>query len=132
MTADGNVVGILGKVLTEEECPPELRPFMKELAAIGRHAKEIEEEDTEFAMKLAQRGGSVPVPRMERVKMILEGGVGYEQGRKEAQDGRRSVEGRAVAFTNRINALSLGLTRLKTFRERQREVFTVLAGVGVS
>jgi hypothetical protein len=130
ITAEGNIVGVLGKELTRGECPPELCPFMDELATIGRQAKEIENEDTEFAMKCAQRGIAMPIPRMERVRLMLEGGVGHEQGRKEAKDGRRSVEGRAVAFANRINTLSLGMTKLKAFRQRQGEVFKILAAIG--
>jgi hypothetical protein len=59
---------------------------------------------------------------------MLEEGVGHDVG--QGSEGRRSVEGRAVAFTNRVNALALGLTRLKAFKERQRDVFKVLAGIG--
>ena len=46
--------------------------------------------------------------------------------------GRRSVEGRAVAFANGVNAVALGITRFPQFRERQAEVFKVLAAVGGS
>ncbi|KAJ7087804.1 hypothetical protein C8R44DRAFT_27706 [Mycena epipterygia] len=130
MTADGAVIGVLGQNLTLAQCPPELRPFMAELAAIGRAARELQEEDDETAMKCAQRGKEIPQTRMDRVRMMLEEGVGYEQGRRDNEEGRRSVEGRAVSFTNRINALSLGMTRLKAFRERQGDVFKVLAGIG--
>jgi hypothetical protein len=103
---------------------------MSELAAIGDQAKVIAEEDNQTAMILAQRGEDIPLSRLDRVKMMLEEGVGYEQGLRDARNGRRSVEGRAVAFANRINSLSLGLTRLRAFRERQDDVFMVLAGVG--
>jgi hypothetical protein len=103
---------------------------MVELGSIGHQAKEMEEEDNEMAMKLVERGEDVPVPRMDRVGMMLKEGVGYARGRMDADQGRRSVEGRAVAFTNRINALSLGMTRLKAFKERQADVFKVLAGIG--
>lgn len=130
MTPDGAVVGVLGQPLTLADCPAELRPFMAELAAIGRQAREIEEADNEAAMRYAQRGEEVPTSRMDRVKIMLEEGVGYADGRREAEEGRRSVEGRAVAFTNRINALSLGMTRLRAFKERQEDVFKVLAGIG--
>ncbi|TFK31596.1 hypothetical protein BDQ12DRAFT_693923 [Crucibulum laeve] len=130
VTPDGAVVGVLGTPLTIEQCPPPLRPFMAELAAIGQQAREIEEQDNNTAMEHAQRGEDIPQTRMERVRMMLEEGVGYERGRREAEDGRRSVEGRAVAFTNRINALSLGLTKLRAFRERQDDVFKILAAIG--
>ena len=130
MTPEGAVIGVLGKPLTLAECPRELRPFMAELAAIGHQAKAIEEEDNQTAMALAQHGKDIPLSRLDRVKMMLEEGIGYEQGLQEAQNGRRSVEGRAVAFANRVNSLSFGMTRLKAFRERQNDVFKVLAGVG--
>jgi len=42
---------------------------------------------------------------------------------------RRSIEGRAIFLLNRINGLALGMTKLRAFRERQSEVFKVLAGV---
>lgn len=105
---------------------------MMELAAIGRQAKEIEEQDNELAMKYAQQGREIPPSRMDRVIRMLEDGVGCmtSHGGEEGEGGRRSVEGRAVAFTNRINALSLGMTKLKAFRERQDDVFKVLAGIG--
>ena len=46
-------------------------------------------------------------------------GVGYDNDdRDENRGGRRSVEGHAVAFANKVNALGLALTKLKPFRER--------------
>jgi len=130
VNSDGSIVGVLGKPLTLAECPRELRPFMMELAGIGQSAKSMEEEDNEIAMNLAQEGKDIPVSRLDRVRMMLEEGVGYERGLRDVAAGRRSVEGRAVAFANRINSLSLGMTRLKAFRERQEDVFKVLAGIG--
>jgi len=91
-------------------------------------AKEVQEEDTEEAMKLVQAGKDIPPPQMERMKLMLEEGVGHDA--RQGSNGRRSVEGWAVAFANRINALALGMTQLKVFRERQRDVFKVLAGIG--
>lgn len=129
VTPDGGVRGVLGQELTLGSCPMELRPFMMELAAIGRHANEIEEEDTEEAMKLAERGRDIPPPRLERVREMLERGAGHEGRRAQDEAGRASVEGRAVAFANRVNTLALGMTRLRAFRERQDEVFKVLSGV---
>ena len=124
MTAEGGVVGVLGKELTLAECPPELRPFMIELGAIGREAQAMEEEDNATAMALAAREESDAnagvLGRLDRVRGMLEDGTGT---------GRRSIEGRTIGLANRINALSLGLTRLRPFRERQAEVFAVLSGV---
>lgn len=127
ITPDGEVIGVVGKRLTLDECPPQLRPFMTELVGIGRAATEMEEADTEAAIKLASQGKVVPPSKLDRVKKMLEGGIGVERG---TTDGRSSVEGRAVAFSNRINSLSLSMTKLKAFRERQDYVFKILAGIG--
>jgi len=133
---------------------------MMELCAIGERAKEIDEEDSLASVEAMQRGKELPAPRMDRVRDILEGGVGhvYNQRRSRSpqpggghscngsarssaeydpldtrtSDPRRrttSTENRAVAFANRINALALGMTRLRAFRERQEAVFKVLIGV---
>ncbi|KAG7089027.1 hypothetical protein E1B28_010738 [Marasmius oreades] len=129
----GSVVGVLGTTLSVDECPSEFRPFMLELGVIGREAKGMEEEDQLMAVEYAQRGGGmgeIPATRMDRVKSMLVNGVGNEQRRREEDEGRGSPAGRAVAFANRVNGLSLALTNLKTFRERQEEVFRVLAGIG--
>ncbi|KAH8092629.1 hypothetical protein BXZ70DRAFT_449224 [Cristinia sonorae] len=155
--------GVLGQPLRLSMCPPELRPFMAELCAIGEKVKEIDEEDSVMSVQAMQEGKELPPPRMDRVRDILEGGVGHAYNRQRSRspqprgngdarrsgDGRRSAEydpldtrstdprrrttsteNRAVAFANRINALALGMTRLRAFRERQEGVFKVLAGVG--
>lgn len=130
--ADGGAVWLVrGTRLTVAECPAPLRPLMREFVAIGGEAARIEDEDTEAALALAQEGLTVPVPRLERARMLLERGAGYDVQEEERDaSGRRSAEGRAVAFANRVNALALGMTRLPQFRERQAEVFRVLAAVG--
>ena len=95
--------------------------------------KRIEGEDAEAVIALAQQGRAVPVPRLERARMLLECVAGYnvrEGDRERDMCGRRRAEGRAIAFANRVNALALGMTRLPQFRERQAEVFRVLAAVG--
>jgi len=160
--------GVLGKSLSMEECPPELRPFMKELCDIGIKAREMEEEDSEASVKALQEGHTPPIPRIDRVRDILQGGVGhvYNEGRRSGESSRSgsgrtspnedghhhhhhhhrhssqgdtrspdprrrttSTENRAVAFANRVNALALGMTKLRAFRERQEAVFKVLIGV---
>ncbi len=71
---------------------------MSELAAIGREVAHIEEEDTMEAIRLVQEGrdGEVPVPRLERVRLLLERGAGYDVD--SGGDGRRSTEGRASEY----------------------------------
>ena len=135
--------GVLGQTLALRECPAALKPFMAELCAVGAALRAMEEEDSEATVRALQRGDAeLPVPRHERVREILERGVGHARrasdlGRGGDGDGeeamrrrRTSTEGRAVAFANRINALALGMTGLRAFRERQEMVFRVLAGVG--
>ncbi|KAL0953307.1 hypothetical protein HGRIS_004556 [Hohenbuehelia grisea] len=133
ITPDGvGVRGILGTTLTAGEVPLELRPFMSELLSVAKQAKEIEVEDDEIAMKCAVEGREPPdAPRMERARTMLLEGVGYQFSQNGHDDDgrRRSLEGRAVAFVNRVNALALGMTRLSTFRERQDDVFKVLSGI---
>ncbi len=106
---------------------------MSEFSAIGREAVHIEEEDTMEAIRLVQEGrdGEVAVPRLERTRLLLERGAGYDID-DSGSNGRQSAEGRTVAFANRVNALALAMTQLPQFKERQDEVFRVLAGVGLS
>ena len=97
--------------------------------------KDCEAEDDADAVDVISKGGVPPEPRMERTKKVLENGVGYDtrraRGRGAMNANRRSLRGRALTLANRINALALGTTRLKAFRERQNNVFSVLAGLGL-
>ncbi|KAJ4477558.1 hypothetical protein J3R30DRAFT_235308 [Lentinula aciculospora] len=130
LTPEGAIVGVLGTPLTLDDCPPTLRRFMLELAAIGRQAVEIQDADDARAVKFASQGNDIPTSRMERVRQMLLEGIGCSSQRRGEEEGRRSVQGKAVAFANRINGLSLALTHLKAFRDRQGQVFEVLAGIG--
>lgn len=134
VTPDGAIRAVMGQNLTIAKSPREYRPFLRELVAIGSTVKETENEDNEEAIEIIKKGGAPPEPRMERTKKVLENGVGYDnrryRSREEIAANRRSVRGRAVTLANRINALALGTTRLKAFRERQKDVFSVLAGLG--
>jgi hypothetical protein len=136
MTPSGGIRAVMGQELRLEMCPRELVPFMTEFVAIGSTAKEYEAQDNADAIEVISRGDVPPEPRMERTKKVLEGGVGYGYRRRQRSgedgrnDNRRSVGGRAVTLANRINALALGMTRLKAFRDRQNDVFSVLAGLG--
>jgi hypothetical protein len=131
-TATGSIRGILGKEITLTECPADFKPVMKELSALGEQTRTMMEADDENALKLAAQGRVVPEPRIDRVKKMLERGVGYEEREDdrtpEIEEGRRSIEGRSVQFANRLNVLALQLSRLPTFRERQDAVFEILAG----
>jgi hypothetical protein len=129
---DSVVIGVRGVPLKLSDCPAPLRPLMSEFSAIGREAAHIEEEDNMVAIQLVQEGreGEMAVPRLERARLLLERGAGYDVD--GGNNGRRSAEGRAVAFANRVNALALAMTQLPQFKERQDEVFRVLAGVGSS
>lgn len=137
--------GVLDKTLTLSECPPELRPFMKELCEIGKMARDVVEDDTMIVVKALSEGKDAPAPRMDRVREVIRGGVGWayddnnsehvgrngssDTGSRESRRRTTSTENRAVAFANRINALALSMTKLRAFRERQDIVFKVLAGV---
>lgn len=150
--------GVLDKSLSLSDCPAELQPFMRELCALGVDARTMEDEDSEASVRALQADPAeeLPMPRMDRVRQVLKGGVGWVYddansdnelenedtgrdgiGRKPttaAERGERrrtvSTQNRAVAYANRINALALGITKLGGFRERQEEVFQVLVGVG--
>lgn len=159
-SSDGAPVihGVLDRTLSLSDCPPELRPFMKELCEIGQKMREMEEEDSEVTVDALQHGQEPPIPRLDRVRDIIEGGVGHVYNEPQPRsprvsgEGRRShesasdrgsirsptpdprrrttsTENRAVAFANRINALALAMTKLRAFRERQDMVFKVLTGV---
>ena len=134
ITPDGAIRAVMGHQLTLEMWPRELKPFMTELVSIGSAVKDCEAEDDADAIDIISKGGAPPEPRMERTKKVLENGVGYDNRRQRAaadrNANRRSVRGRALTLANRINALALGTTRLKAFRDRQNDVFSVLAGLG--
>jgi DNA-binding Lrp family transcriptional regulator len=126
------IISVLGTPLTLDECPADLRPLMRELMDIGSSALKLIEEDDELAIRALSSGQDVQEEtRMERVKKILLEGVGYEYRRVGSFGGRRrSVEGRGLAFSNRIGELAVRMTALRAFRERQYGVFKVLVGIG--
>jgi hypothetical protein len=111
---------------------------MLELMSIGETANDIVEEDNNLIMDAIQRGdegmGECET-RLERVKTILIEGVGCESNRNDDEENgvrtrKRSVQGRAVAFANRIGGLTLRMMSLPAFRERQDSVFKILGGIG--
>ncbi|KAH9015659.1 hypothetical protein EDB85DRAFT_2156499 [Lactarius pseudohatsudake] len=90
VAADGDDGGAMwlvrGTRLTVTECPERLRPLMREFVAVDVEAALIEEEDTAAAMALAQDGRAVPVPRVERARLVLERGAGYDIREGEERD----------------------------------------------
>jgi hypothetical protein len=138
ITQEGSVRGVLGQEMTIQQCPHELKPLMLEFAAISLSAKDAEEEDDREAVELVSRGKQPPEPQMERVRKVLERGIGYDvrsmtellSPRSDDEDDKRSIGGRAVALANKINGLALSMTGLQAFRDRQKDVFAVLAGIG--
>ena len=133
LTPEGGVRGVLGRDLTLEDCPEHLRPLMLELGAIGQEAALCATEDNDDAMWLAARGKQIPEPRMDRVRKILQSGVGYDERERSAdqdEDGRRSTEGRAVKFANKVNKLALIMNSLPAFQSYAKDVFEVLRALG--
>ncbi|KAF8123457.1 hypothetical protein EV363DRAFT_1435892 [Boletus edulis] len=133
---DGSIDGGAGMQITVKECPEALRPLMVELADIGKQVKKMRREDTDAAIEAAQRGEEPDVPRLDQLTRMLQEGVGCDRGPSAHHhngDGghvrRTSVQGRTVAFSNRINSLALKIYKIKTFRERQSEVFEILSAV---
>jgi len=118
-----------GHKLTLNACPEPLRPFMSELIAIGRDAQAMQAADDEATIKAVERGDEdIPEPMFERVKDIIIDGVRVRRASAEAgsRSRRGSVEGRAVTFANRVNGLGLSISKIKAFRDREKEVFEVL------
>ncbi|KAG1750280.1 hypothetical protein EDB19DRAFT_1679487 [Suillus lakei] len=118
-----------GHKLTPDACPEPLRPFMMELISIGRDAQVMQDEDNEATIKAIESGDEdIPEPRFERVQAIIVDGVRVGGGTADdrCRTRKMSVEGRVVAFANRVNALGLSISRIKAFRDREKEVFDVL------
>ncbi|KAF8880610.1 hypothetical protein CPB85DRAFT_1340958 [Mucidula mucida] len=98
------------------------------MGVMGRES--IREDDDDAAVNALTHGKALPEPTMERIRDLLVYGA---RGRRNSNDSARSPspEGKTLSFANRISALSLGMTRLRAFRERQEEIFSILRGVGV-
>ncbi|KAG8968150.1 hypothetical protein FRC03_008503 [Tulasnella sp. 419] len=148
LTPEGNVKAVLGAELKLEDCPPGYRPFMLELSGISQKVKEMATEDDDKAMEILTEDSEavLPEPRIDHVKRMLERGIGRENDeltdsapevgggrsttarRRSTRSRSRSTDGSAVRLSNRINTLALNMMKLEAFRERQHDVFKVLAG----
>jgi hypothetical protein len=61
---------------------------MIELSVIGQQAKSMDEEDNQYAMELAQQGRiDIPLSRLDRVRLMWEKGVGYENDENDHYGG---------------------------------------------
>jgi len=114
VTNDGDVRGVLGTDVRYDDCPAPLKSFMRELDGIARRAREISEEDDQAAMELLAEGRDEELAnrltRMDRLKQMLERGVGYEERASplaRQDNGRISPNGTTIHLANRINALAL-------------------------
>ena len=131
VTPAGDVQGVLGQQIMFDECPDPLKPIMRELAVIATQVRKISEEDDEHAMQLLAEGRdeelAASVTRMDRLKRMLERGVGAEEA--ESPNGRTmSLKGTTIQLANKINALALRMTQLPAFRERQTDIFKIVSG----
>jgi len=127
MCVSGREIG--GHKLTLNACPEPLRPFMAELIAIGRYAQVMQVADNEATIKSIERGDEdIPEPMYERLKAIIIDGIRVSKASVEpgCRQRKGSIEGRAMTFANRVNALGLSISRIKAFRDREKEVFEVL------
>jgi hypothetical protein len=128
VTSEGAIVGVLGAALTLDRCPPPLRPLMAEFGALSKTAKAMDEEDSVAAVQAYTEGSEPKEPRLDRARRALAVGAGIQLDDAHKRETRRSEEGTALAFANRVSALALKMTELRPFRERQEEVFRVLVG----
>jgi hypothetical protein len=130
VTHEGAIVGVLGATLTIDRCPQPLRPLMSEFGELSKAARSMDEEDSVAAVQALADGGEPRTPRVERARNILAAGAGIEADGARESETRRSEEGTTLSFANRVSALTMRMTELRPFRERQEEVFRVLVGVG--
>ncbi|KAI5835356.1 hypothetical protein K523DRAFT_260803 [Schizophyllum commune Tattone D] len=104
----GRITGVLGTEITLDTCPRALRPLMTALVHIARTAKAFEEEDDErMAIALsegreeaeANDGETIKLgsTRLERVRKMLEGGVGWAYEEEEGASRDDAPRGRARA-----------------------------------
>ncbi|KZT60537.1 hypothetical protein CALCODRAFT_411650, partial [Calocera cornea HHB12733] len=137
ISQDGEVRGVLGRVIREEEVPLDqgYRAFMAQLVRIALRAQLMSEEDDARAVRYLAQDRALPTPRLDRLrKQLLEGagaglaGDGAGSTDADADARAHTPSGTVTALANRINVVALQWVRLRAFRDRQGEVFDVLSG----
>lgn len=115
-----NLIEMMGREIRLTDLQGAYRTCITELAAIGREATKLSEEDDERAIAYVARGKPLPEPRIGRVRKLLERGVGFvgADGRvRGAKESSGNGTGRSREFSNRISALSVEMMKLPAFQE---------------
>ncbi len=115
-----NLVVMMSREIRLTDLPGAYRTCITELAAIGREATKLSEEDDERAIAYVARGKALPEPRIGRVRKLLERGVGFvgADGRvRGAKESSGNGTGRSREFSNKISALTLEMMKLPAFKE---------------
>jgi hypothetical protein len=119
-----DVVHMMSREVRLSALPGAYKTCMATLAAIGREARKLSEEDDERAIAYVARGRPLPEPRVGRVRRLLERGVGYigADGRVRGAESGRGGTGRSREFSNKINQLALDMMRLPAFQEQMLRI----------
>lgn len=123
-TDSSNVVHMMSREIRLSVLPGAYKTCMATLAAIGREARKLSEEDDERAIAYVARGRPLPEPRVGRVRRLLERGVGYvgADGRVRGAGSGQGGTGRSREFSNKINQLALDMMKLPAFQEQMLQI----------
>lgn len=123
-----NLVTMMGRQIRLTDLPGAYKTCMTELAAVGREARKLGEEDDERAIAYVARGKSLPEPRLGRVRKLLERGMGYVDatGHVRGSSHNSGGTGRSREFSTKITALSLEMMKLPDF-QGQQELFKIFS-----
>ncbi|KAG8782714.1 hypothetical protein FRC15_006471 [Serendipita sp. 397] len=114
-----NLISMMEREIRLSDLPGPYKTCFTQLAAIGREARKLREDDDERAIAYVARGKPLPEPRIGRVQKLLERGVGYvgPDGRIRGTSNSSGGTGRSREFTSKITALALEIMKLSAFRE---------------
>ncbi|KAG8814626.1 hypothetical protein FRC17_001038 [Serendipita sp. 399] len=114
-----NLITMMSREIRLTDLPGAYKTCFTQLAAIGREARKLRQDDDERAIAYVARGKALPEPRIGRVQKLLERGVGYvgPDGRIRGTSNSSGGTGRSREFTGKINALALDIMKLHAFRE---------------